>query len=1420
VTITDTEPQHYAWDRLTHPQHHQAGDDRHFYDARGWFSPVHASWSGPGVVDLAPLSALRDRRVIVLMSPSGVGKTQALGDEFALVAAAGRLLNLKRLATGEPVEKLRRLTRRPDEAAGTAWHVGLDGFDEAVKVLPSLVQIIDEWLTELEPEDLGDVRLRMATRPGEHANAGLLEVLCAHFGEDAVEVRALAPLGRDDVAAAAKARLGVPADFVEQLEQRGLASVAGIPRTLIALLNRAAAGQPLPSSTAEAYRQACEELCQQSPGRALPAGLTVPQLMRCAERLAAALQFCHDGVLTADPEAVRGQAVRFIDIADGTQEAPGAPCTTEALEWLSTTALLKPLADGRWQFGHQAFQEFLAAEYLLRREVPDPTLASLLLAGWGPVRHVHPRHRETAGWVAWDRPALLDDVLACDPEVLLGPGLPAQPGPVRAKVVESLVEDGERNAGLSPWRFGGSLHRLDHDGLEEQLLELLKAPAGGDDAAGYMHLSIGLAIAWACPQRVPVDALLALAEDTRLETTARTEAVRALPAPLSTDAVDRLANLAAGLPQQIPEELAQTAQLVLWPMVIGTEQLLRRLTPSYLARSWRDVAARLGEGDIEPVLAWLLEQFSGECTSPEAAFGLLAWVVQRLLPPQGTAPGSPGGAAASAYAAAQLAGVFAELVSHADLAYHSLLHDVRALLATAPPWRRELAGMVVGRVPAGGHAMHFAVHGTTGLFPAEDSAYWAQAVASAPDGELSVLGAPLDLPCPTDPQDLERLERQRATDPILHELTSRWFEPDPVTLQAKLAAEREERRAERRDTIQASLRQLTAERPTSPEEVRTWWRTIFYLLQQADSNPSAPSSDLVDLRTAPSYLAAGSDLQDVLAQCALYALQQAPLVTAATVGAIAVSLSETAVEASALTLVTPPDLSPERWAGLAWALAVSPCRDPLASLRRSLLAKCADAAGDAWTALLPDGLQCLSLLTLQAAAPVLWHMDSDTDSFLLDWLSDPACPFQAWLAAMRGLASHGAPAQIISLLHARSAPPAEHDADAMHVWGQTVDLRLMCGPADELSQVWDDILLSEARTRAWAQAAESWTAPGQGALVHAPVTYWHPAYLVALAPAQAGLLYDRLSRAGMIDPPGPDQPRDIAQGRRALHNRLPDLIAHTLTPQAATELRRLAAAHPDRQHLHTLQQNHARLLTDITPDLPWEQLRTLTAARDRRIVNDTSDLMSVVLEALASLSLQLRDANGWTTLLWQQSASKPAQGKPVERWPLWEDGFSDFLRNFLNNSLADHKVVINREVQVRPAPDAHRGDILIQAPSGDTTIDPLTVVIEVKPCWNNEIQDGLPQQLVAGYLTDHPTWAGIFLCGFFDDPQWTTSKRKNRHTAPKDHTLQGIQAMIEEQARTAMQQGHTIAALVLDCTLPQPSVHGVHRRQNADSDAV
>ncbi|MFD4552274.1 hypothetical protein [Streptomyces sp. NPDC058466] len=189
---------------------------------------------------------------------------------------------------------------------------------------------------------------------------------------------------------------------------------------------------------------------------------------------------------------------------------------------------------------------------------------------------------------------------------------------------------------------------------------------------------------------------------------------------------------------------------------------------------------------------------------------------------------------------------------------------------------------------------------------------------------------------------------------------------------------------------------------------------------------------------------------------------------------------------------------------------------------------------------------------------------------------------------------------------------------------------------------------------------------------------------------------------------------------------------------------------------------------------------------------DEAHLLDVVMEALDRVQQALSGPNGMAILLWNRAAAGDAA-----LWPMWEEDFSDLVMGLLKIQLGgQHRVILNREVQVdRPGIGGGRTDIHIQAADPSHHTEPFTVIIESKGCWNQELPTALSDQLVDRYLR-RPRTAGIFLVGFFDCDQWSSSAR--RRCSPR-HARQQI---TYEQDQLAAQHDVAVRAKVLDCRPP------------------
>ena len=89
-----------------------------------------------------------------------------------------------------------------------------------------------------------------------------------------------------------------------------------------------------------------------------------------------------------------------------------------------------------------------------------------------------------------------------------------------------------------------------------------------------------------------------------------------------------------------------------------------------------------------------------------------------------------------------------------------------------------------------------------------------------------------------------------------------------------------------------------------------------------------------------------------------------------------------------------------------------------------------------------------------------------------------------------------------------------------------------------------------------------------------------------------------------------------------------------------------------------------------------------------------------------------------------------------------------------------------------------------------------TVIIEVKGCWNPELNDAMKTQLVDRYLKDNQCQHGLYLIGWFYCSQWYDKDPRKKQT-PK-LSIEEAQKKFDAQADKLSRQGMLIKAFVIN----------------------
>ncbi|MGV9237835.1 NACHT domain-containing protein, partial [Streptomyces nigra] len=859
----------YPWARKTVPLADSAL-------RRDWTSLPAAGEGGQG----RRLEELRDVPVLALFGERGAGKSVALLQECqALEAAqaAPRWVNLGRCQTESQV----RLALADAAAAPEAdeWWVFLDSVDEGLNVLPALGGLIADWIDSLPADQRGRVRLRFSCRTGRWPDL-LQDTLTRHWPERLqVQHMILTPLSASDVAVAAEDYGLDPEVFTTVLRERSLMQLAIAPVTLLQLLDYHRVHGSLPATAADAYEQACRLLCSESRRptdiRELRAQPTGQRLLPVAARVAAAMQFGAQSVLSDESQQLPGSGEITLAELEGGQE-PGlqgdqVPCTTDELRRLTESHLFEPVGLLRWTFTHRSYQEFLAAHYLHAHQVDPRAQAGLLWVGDGAARHIYPAHREVAAWRSGSDSALFEDLLRDDPLVLLLADLPARPAADRARVVEALFSLAERDDTLD---FDDTnLHRLDHPQLPQQLLPRLHSDAD------RLATTIALHIARRCRRPELTDALLQAAETASLSQEQRVLALQAVAdfRPSDPRTVDRIRQLAAHDPSA---EVVAAALDRLWPTHLPLRELLdflRDPDPDYYGHAWMlrsQIPDQLTAAQTAQALLWARDTLQQPL--PGRSIVLATTLIGRAVTLAGThsLPGLPHPETIIGEALIALAHHSAVLHSLEGHTEQKALGDA---LRAQHTLRRAVTHHLLTHTSEGQFIGILAAIPRGCLTTYDDAFYWMEhwdELAGVPPvlARLVVSIAP-----PADPELQGRAEAARSAHPTLRKLTARWDQdPDPQPQQHTDTAP-----DDNRAYSEARLREaLGAVHTASPETIRRAWGAVIDQMRCTQDGTEPPhlwaEPLLLAAQHTPSRPAHGSSLDAELKAAARHVLATVP----------------------------------------------------------------------------------------------------------------------------------------------------------------------------------------------------------------------------------------------------------------------------------------------------------------------------------------------------------------------------------------------------------------------------------------------------------------------------------------------------------------------------------------------------------------
>ena len=1343
----------YNWKRFwcTRTGRLNLSDSGYLFDPESEFGNIYNP-------DVFPFETIAKFPCLGLLGEPGIGKSTTMWTQKRIIDAqvteagdASQWVDLRAFQTDARLVKA--IFEDPvflDWKKGShRLHLFLDSLDECLLRIDSVVALL---LDEFRRSPIERLSVRIACRTADWP-LGLEEGLRELWGNDLVEVYELAPLRRRDVAEAARANGLDPDSFLAEVDRKEVVPLAIKPVTLEFLLNTFKRGGQFPSAKKDLYLKGCRLLAEetsQSRQDARQIGrLTPDQRPVVASRVAALTVFTMRYAIWTAPD--RGDVPEDITVSQmcgGIESYNGQEIeiSEAAIREVLDTGLFSSRGPNRIGWAHQTYAEYLAAHYLVHRGLTHAQIMSLIVHPGDSKRKLVPQLHETAAWIAGMVPEVFRDIMDSDVEVLLKSDVATADVRDREALVRTLLKSLEEEKVLyRDLGARGTYRKLSYPGLADHLKVYLS-----DRTKSLIVRREAADIVEACELVDVQDDLANLALDSTEPLQLRTNAAYAIQRIGTDDTKKRLRPLVESPRAEDPDdELKGCALRALWPSNITAEELFSILRPpsndsfigAYHMFLSYDLPKQIQKPHLTAALDWLESQPSRH-ELPFAFRNLIDAIIDK------------------AWDCVDQPDVLAKFARLATNKFRRFISDekleaFRDKINRDDEKRRcvlQKAVSIMSDIEQGSRAL---VYSPT-RFALSCDVLWmlAQLTLVTSDHEKQawahLISAAFD---PAESTQVDAVLTACDTEPALAKVFQWLIRPvelgSPEAKQMKetyLENQRWENRERRRPLLNPPPAQRIAKLLDQCESGNhaAWWQLNMEMTLKPDSTHYGAELES-DLTALPGWQSADDATKHRIIEAAKkYLIGQDPETSKWLRTNSFYRSALAGYRAIRLLLGEAPDfigqLDKSVWKKWAPIILAYPTPDgpERGTPHRELVKLAYERAPD-------EIIQTLLILIdkentnhghIFIVDKVLDCWDMRIGVALLEKVGNEALKPDSMEVLLKHLLEH-------------------HVAEAKSYAESLVQLPITTehrGKAVSAAKV----LILHAADCGWPTV---WPAMQQDAdfgrqvaltVAHRADERLHPIVSRRLSEDQLADLYVWLTRQFPYSQDPRTEGGRVSARESAAEWR--DGILHNLkmrgTPLACDAIRRIMRELPELTWLKW------QLLEaeDVTRRLTWKPITAadilkIAGDRDARLVQSGDALLEAVMESLKRLEGKLHGETPAIPFLWDRS--EKGTFRPKDEYAL-----SDYVKLHLDQDLRDKGVICNREVQIHRGErtDIHVDAVVPGQKAG--AYGTVNVIIEVKGCWNSELDRAMEDQLVGRYLKDNPCQHGLYLVGWFNCNLW------------------------------------------------------------------